>query len=179
MVNDNSVILCLRCTDGATAQQLQFFTTFNIPLLIFHNRILLYALFGKTEDVACYSYNHHHVAVVNPSYERRLTLLNYYPYFLEQKPGLKYKPGLEYRPGVRRNCANRGRALNTSRALNISRGSWFTYWSSLTGMHCLQCASWHDMKLGLSVFWLPYSYPLSKPITNLLRNVLIVSLQYT
>jgi len=22
------------------------------------------------------------------------------PYFLEQKPGLKYKPGLEYRPGV-------------------------------------------------------------------------------
>jgi len=21
------------------------------------------------------------------------------PYFLEQKPGLKYKPGLEYRPG--------------------------------------------------------------------------------
>jgi len=35
------------------------------------------------------------------------------------------------------------------------------------------------MKLGLSVFWLPYSDPQSKPITNLLTNVLIVSLKYT
>jgi len=46
---------------------------------------------------------------------------------------------------------NRSRALNTSRASNISQMSWFTYWSSLTGLHC---ASWHDMKL--SIFWLPY-----------------------
>jgi len=29
------------------------------------------------------------------------------------------------------------------------------------------------MKLGLSVFWLPYSDPQSKPIANLLTNVLI------
>jgi len=29
------------------------------------------------------------------------------------------------------------------------------------------------MKLGLSVFWLPYSGPQSKAITNLLTNVLI------
>ena len=37
--------------------------------------------------------------------------------------------------------SNKGRALNASRALNISRGLWFTYWSSLTGMHCLRIIS--------------------------------------
>ena len=35
------------------------------------------------------------------------------------------------------------------------------------------------MKLGLSVFWLPYSDPQSKPLTHLLTNVLIVSVKYT
>jgi len=35
------------------------------------------------------------------------------------------------------------------------------------------------MKLALSVSWLPYSDPQSKPITNLLTNVLIVSVKYT
>ena len=35
------------------------------------------------------------------------------------------------------------------------------------------------MKLGLSVFWLPYSDPESKPITSLLTNVLIFSVKYT
>jgi len=35
------------------------------------------------------------------------------------------------------------------------------------------------MKLGLSVFWLLYSEPQSKHITNLLTNVLIVSVKYT
>jgi len=53
---------------------------------------------------------------------------------------LEYKLGLEYRPGVYRSCTNRGRALNTSRVLNISWGSWFTYGSSLTGLHCLHNA---------------------------------------
>ena len=33
--------------------------------------------------------------------------------------------------------------------------------------------------LGLSVFWLPYSDPQSKSITNLLTNVLIVYVKYT
>jgi len=50
-------------------------------------------------------------------------------------------------------------------------------------MHCLRVNSvrhsWHDMKLGLAVFWLPYSDHQSKPITNLLTNVLIVSVKYT
>jgi len=51
-------------------------------------------------------------------------------------------------------------------------------------MHRLRVISvrrglWHDMKLGLSVFWFPYSDPQSKPITNLLTNVLIVSVKYT
>ena len=50
-------------------------------------------------------------------------------------------------------------------------------------MHCLRVISVRHgtiiMKLGLSVFWLPYSDPLSKHITNLITNVLIVSLQYT
>jgi len=32
--------------------------------------------------------------------------------------------------------SNRSRALNTSQVSNISRESWFTYWSSLTGVHC-------------------------------------------
>jgi len=35
------------------------------------------------------------------------------------------------------------------------------------------------MKLDLSVYWLPYSDPQSKPIINLLTNVLIVSVKYT
>ena len=34
------------------------------------------------------------------------------------------------------------------------------------------------MKLDLSVFWLPYSDLQSKPITNLLTNVLIVFVKY-
>ena len=33
--------------------------------------------------------------------------------------------------------------------------------------------------IGLSVFLLPYSHRQSKPITNLLTNVLIVSVKYT
>jgi len=68
--------------------------------------------------------------------------------------------------------------LSTSQALNISRSR---------GLHtdrvwqvCTVCVSQHDMKLGISVFWLPYSDPdpQSKPITNLLTNVLIVSVKY-
>jgi len=40
-------------------------------------------------------------------------------------------------------------------------------------------ASWHDMKLGLSIFWFPYLDCQSKPTTNLLTNMLIVSVKYT
>jgi len=47
-----------------------------------------------------------------------LSTCNEVLYFLEYKPGLKYKPGLEYK-----------------------LGSWFTYWSSLTSMHCLHVIS--------------------------------------
>jgi len=50
-------------------------------------------------------------------------------------------------------------------------------WYALSARH--KCASWHDMKLGLSVVWLPYSDRQSKSITNLLTNVLIVSVKYT
>jgi len=68
-------------------------------------------------------------------------------------------PGLEYKPGV------------------------VVYILIESGRYALSalqsCASWHDMKLGLSVFWLPYSDPQSKPITNPLTNVLIVSVKYT
>ena len=49
-------------------------------------------------------------------------------------------------------------------------------------MHCLHVISVRHgtiMKLGLSVFWLPYSDPQSKPLTHLLTNVLIVSVKYT
>ena len=40
-------------------------------------------------------------------------------------------------------------------------------------------ARYEALKLGLSVFWLPYADPQSTPITNLLTNVLIVYVKYT
>jgi len=58
------------------------------------------------------------------------------PYFIEYKPGFKYKPGLEYKPRV---------VVYT--LIESDR-------YALSGRHW--CASWHDMKLLVSIFWLPY-----------------------
>jgi len=76
--------------------------------------------------------------------------------------------------------SNTVRALNTSRVSNISQGSWFTYWSSLTGLHCQrvisvrQSVSWSYQYFGFLI-----SDCQSEPIINLLTNVLIVSTKYT
>jgi len=45
-------------------------------------------------------------------------------------------------------------ALNTDRVSNISRGSRFTYWLSLTGLHCLRVISVLDeaMRIFASLF---------------------------
>jgi len=82
--------------------------------------------------------------------------------------------GPHIQPGVWRSGINRGRALNTSQVSNISPGSWFTYWSSLTALHCLSIiscimmAGWSLMSLFSSVCHeLKLSY------------VLIVSAKYT
>jgi len=88
--------------------------------------------------------------------------------------GLKYEPGLKYRPDGWRNCANRGWALNTSRCHGLHADR---VWQVCTVCASLVCVM-HDVKLGLSVFWLPYSDPQSKPITNLLTDVFIVSVKY-
>jgi len=43
-------------------------------------------------------------------------------------------------------------SLNTSRALNISGVSWFTYSSSLTGLHCLRVISVHHEAINILAF---------------------------
>ena len=71
--------------------------------------------------------------------------------------------------------SNWSRALNTSRASNISRGSWawFTYWWSLTGLHCLCVISVrHGTIWSYRYFGFIISDCRSEPIIDLLTNVL-------
>jgi len=86
--------------------------------------------------------NIHHVSVQNGCLPQQCPLhaaaaaLPHLPYFLEYKLGLKYKPGLKYRPGSDVVVLIEA-GPEYKPGLKYKPESWFTYWSSLTGLYCL------------------------------------------